>query len=76
MFIAINKTFGLDLLITVTILVISIAFGVYLFLAFTVFIGDHGDHILFIVAYLMYWVIPGLRQAFSSIICRYPNHKY
>ncbi len=61
MFKAINRTFGNDLLITTTILVISIAFGIYLALAFLVFIGEHQEHILFIIAYLLYAIIPSLR---------------
>ncbi len=61
MFQAINHTFGTDLLITTSILVISVAFGLYLSLAFLVFIGDHGEHALFVTAYLLYAIIPALR---------------
>ncbi len=75
MLVAINETFGTDLLITISILAVSIAFGLYLSLAFLVFIGGHADHLFFIAAYVMYWGIPSLRWAghlhFSLRICNF-----
>ncbi len=62
MFKAINYTFGTDLLITILILVISISIGIYLALTFLVFVGDHGEHLLFILAYLLYATVPSLRS--------------
>ena len=71
MFWAINKTFGTDLLITISILVISISFGIYLSIAFLVFIGDHREHLLFILAYLLYWIAPTIRCVYGcACMCR------
>lgn len=61
-FTAVNQAFGGDLLVTTLILVISVTFGIYLTLTFTVFIGEQGTgDAYFIAAYLLYSVIPAIR---------------
>ncbi len=61
MFQATNGAFGTNLLITTTILVVSIGLGIYLVGSFCVFIGDHGSHVAFILAYFLYATLPLVR---------------
>lgn len=65
LYLGISSTFGGDLLVTVTILIISITFGVYLVLTFFIFVGVTEEPILFAV-YCLYSLIPSLRYKQSS----------
>ena len=56
----IAKTFGGDLLVAITILVISITFGVYLVLTFSIFVGITEEPVLF-TTYILYTFLPSLR---------------
>ena len=56
----INDTFGNDIFATITILVISIVFGFYLLMTFTLFIPG-GTMWAFLMAYALYSIIPSVR---------------
>lgn len=56
----INCAFGADLLVAVTILIISIIFGIYLVLTVAIFVGPTQEPILF-ATYCLYSIIPSIR---------------
>ena len=62
----INDAFGNDLMVAITILVISTTFGVYLFLTVLIFIGATNEPFLFI-AYILYTIIPGIRYLIQML---------
>jgi hypothetical protein len=61
LYIGINCAFGADLLVSVTILIISITFGIYLVLTLTIFAGGPSREPIIFAAYFLYAFIPTLR---------------
>ena len=47
-------------MVAITILVISITFGVYLVLTFSIFVGIHEEPVLF-TTYILYTILPSIR---------------